>query len=122
MAAAKTRVLCVDDDLSGLVIRALVLEKCGYDVVTATDGEQALKMFHNTEFDAVLVDYYMPLVDGAYLARAMRKLKPHVPIIMISAAYALPAEALKDSDAFVLKGTSPAEVTHVIEQVIHHAP
>jgi CheY-like chemotaxis protein len=121
MAAAKARVLCVDDDLSGLVIRAMVLEKYGYEVLTATDGEQALKLFRNSEVDAVLIDYYMPMVDGAYVARAMRYLKPHVPIVMISAAYALPTDALKDSDAFVLKGTSPAEMSDVIEKVLHHA-
>jgi len=121
MAAAKSKVLCVDDDLSGLAIRAMVLEKCGYEVMTATDGAQALKIFQKVEFDAVLMDYYMPLVDGAYVARAMRKLKPQVPIIMISADYVLPSDALQDSDAFVLKGTPPAEVTSVIEKVLRHA-
>lgn len=121
MAAAKAKILCVDDDLSGLIIRAMVLEKHGYEVLTATDGEQALKVFRNSQVDAVLIDYYMPMVDGAYVARAMRHLKPQVPIIMISAAYALPGDALVDSDGFVLKGTSPAEMTDLIDKVIHHA-
>lgn len=121
MAAAKAKVLCVDDDLSGLVIRAMVLEKYGYEVLTATDGEQALKLFHNAEIDAVLIDYYMPMVDGAYVARAMRRLKPQVPIVMISAAYTLPTGALKDSDAFVLKGTTPSEMNAVLDKVIHPA-
>ncbi len=121
MAAAKAKILCVDDDLSGLIIRAMVLEKYGYEVLTATDGEQALKLFRNTQIDAVLIDYYMPMVDGAYVARAMRHLKPQVPIIMISAAYILPGDALKDSDGFVLKGTPPAEVSELIDKVIHHA-
>lgn len=121
MAAAKAKVLCVDDDLSGLVIRAMVLEKYGYEVLTATDGEQALKLFRNSAVDAVLIDYYMPMVDGAYVAHAMRHLKPEVPIIMISAASALPNGALKDSDAFVLKGTSPSEINELIDKVIHRA-
>ena len=111
----------MDDDLSGLIIRAMVLEKSGYEVLTATDGEQALKIFQNREIDAVLIDYYMPMVDGAYVARAMRHLKPSVPIIMISAAYALPGDALKDSDGFVLKGTAPTEMTALIAKVIRHA-
>jgi two-component system alkaline phosphatase synthesis response regulator PhoP len=121
MAAAKPKVLCVDDDLSGLVIRAMVLERYGYDVITATDGEQALKLFRDGNIDAVLIDYYMPMVDGAYVAKAMRHLKPQVPIVMISAAVALPKEALKDSDAFVAKGTSPTEMRDVLERVLHHA-
>jgi OmpR family response regulator RpaB len=121
VAAGKTRVLCVDDDLSGLVIRAMVLEKYGYEVITATNGEQALKLFRNSRIDAVLMDYYMPMVDGAYVAKAMRYLKPEVPIIMISAAIALPSEALKDTDAFVVKGATPSEMTDVIEKVLRHA-
>jgi hypothetical protein len=51
----------------------------------------------------------------------MRHLKPQVPIVMISAAVALPKEALKDSDAFVAKGTSPTEMRDVLERVLHHA-
>ena len=121
MIAPKARILCVDDDLSGLIIRAMVLERAGYEVLTATDGEQALKVFRNRQIDAVLIDYYMPMVDGAYVARAMRHLKPNVPIIMISAAYALPGEALKDSDGFVLKGTPPTEMTELIAKVIRRA-
>ena len=121
MAAAKPKVLCVDDDLSGLVIRAMVLERYGYDVITATDGEQALKLFRDANIDAVLIDYYMPMVDGAYVAKAMRHLKPQVPIVMISAAISLPSEALKDSDAFVAKGTSPTEMHDALAKVLHHA-
>ncbi len=121
MTTPKVRILCVDDDLSGLVIRAMVLEKYGYEVTTATDGEQAIKLFRDTDFDAVLLDYYMPMVDGAYLARAMRHLKPQIPIVMISAAIALPAEALRDTNAFVAKGTSPTEVTDALDRVIHKA-
>ncbi len=121
MPAARPKVLCVDDDLSGLVIRAMVLERYGYQVLTATDGEQALKLFRDANIDLVLIDYYMPMVDGAYVARAMRRLKPQVPIVMISAAIALPKEALQDSDAFVAKGTSPTEMHDVIERVLHHA-
>ena len=63
----------------------------------------------------------MPMVDGAYVAKAMRYLKPQVPIVMISGATALPAGALKDTDGFVQKGVSPVEVTDVLERVLHHA-
>lgn len=121
MATAKAKILCVDDDLTGLVIRAMVLEKYGYEVVTSTDGAEALRIFHDCDFDAVLMDYYMPMVDGAYVARAMRRLKPNVPIIMISAAVSLPMEALSDTDGFVPKGTSPSEMTNLLEKIIHHA-
>ena len=121
MATTKAKVLCVDDDLPGLVIRAMVLEKYGYEVITASDGEQALKLFRHGKFDAVLIDYYMPMVDGAYVAKAMRHLKPEVPIVMISAAVALPEGALKDTDAFVAKGISPTEMTDVIDKVLHNA-
>ncbi|ABF41526.1 response regulator receiver protein [Candidatus Koribacter versatilis Ellin345] len=120
MAAAKPTLLCVDDDHNGLMIRALVLEKLGYTVLTANDPQQALKIFRHSEIDAVLLDYYMPLVDGAYVAKAMRYLKPKVPIVMISGATALPADALKDTDGFVQKGLSPVDMTDVLSKVLLH--
>jgi len=118
MAAAKATVLCVDDDYNGLMIRALVLEKQGYRVLVANDGQQALKIFRNSSIDAVLIDYYMPLVDGAYVAKAMRYLKPKVPIVMISGATALPADALDDTDGFVQKGLSAVEMTDVLAKLL----
>ncbi len=118
MAAAKPTVLCVDDDHNGLMIRALVLERQGYTVLTAHDGQQALTIFQNSPVDAVLLDYYMPLVDGAYVAKAMRHLKPTVPIVMISGATALPADALDDTDGFVQKGLSPVDMTDVLAKVL----
>lgn len=120
MAAAKAKVLCVDDDLNGLMIRALVLEKQGYEVLTANDGRQALQIFKDTPVDAVLMDYYMPMVDGAYVAKAMRYLKPQVPIVMISGATALPAGALQNTDGFLHKGVSPVDMTDMLAKVIHH--
>jgi CheY-like chemotaxis protein len=120
MAAAKPTVLCVDDDLNGLMIRALVLEKQGYEVLTANDGKQALQIFKDAQVDAVLMDYYMPMVDGAYVAKAMRHLKPQVPIVMISGATALPAGALQDTDGFVHKGVSPVDMTDMLAKVLRH--
>lgn len=120
MAAAKAKVLCVDDDFNGLMIRALVLEKQGYEVLTASDGPQALQLFRNSSVDAVLIDYYMPMVDGAYVAKAMRHLKPEVPIVMISGATALPAGALSDTDGFVVKGISPVDMSNMLHKVLHH--
>ncbi len=118
MAAAKATVLCVDDDHNGLMIRALVLEKQGYNVLTACDGQQALTIFKNSPVDAVLMDYYMPLVDGAYVAKAMRRLKPQVPIVMISGATALPDNALENTDGFVQKGISPVDMTEMLAKVL----
>lgn len=121
MATAKATVLCVDDDVRGLTIRAMVLEKLGYEVLTATDGEQALKLFHHRKVDAVLIDYYMPMLDGGYVAHAMRQLNPGIPIVMISGNTALPQGALVDSDAFLVKGSGPVEMTETIEKVLRNA-
>ena len=66
------RILCVDDEPVGLTVRKLLLERKGYAVETASNGPSAIDMFKIRPFDLVLLDYYMPAMNGAEVARAMR--------------------------------------------------
>ncbi|MGO9864377.1 MAG: response regulator transcription factor, partial [Terriglobales bacterium] len=53
--------------------------------------------------DVVIVDYFMPEMDGQEFSLEMRQLRPQAPIIMLSAAADVPMEALKLVDAFIPK-------------------
>lgn len=75
-------VLCIDDEVLGLEIRRVVLEREGYTVLTANDGPTALTMFRDSAVDAVVLDYAMPGMDGAKVAKALREIHPHVPILL----------------------------------------
>ena len=80
----KTRVLVVDDEPETLKYVGANLRARDYDVVTAADGTEALKLADEDVFDLVLLDITMPGPDGFQVAQALRQ-RSAVPIIMLSA-------------------------------------
>lgn len=80
-------VLVVDDTVDNLVIISLHLQQSGYRVVTANDGEEAIKVAALTHPDLVLMDISMPGLDGLGATRKMRE-HPNlraVPVIAVTA-------------------------------------
>ncbi len=78
------RILLVDDE--PLMIKGLkyTLEQDGYETVSAYDGEEALKVFAEQEFDLVLLDVMLPRMDGIQVCQRIRETS-NVPIIMLTA-------------------------------------
>lgn len=80
----KTKILIVDDSPTGLKTASAVLKN--YDIITATDGKEALEIAQAEKPDLVLLDVIMPNMDGFQACRKMKKspeLK-HIPIIMLT--------------------------------------
>ena len=101
-------VLCVDDEPIGLRVRKIMLESSGYRVLTAGSGSEGLKVFEeNGHVDLVVLDYFMPGLNGGDVASEMRRRRPKVPIVFLSAYFSLPADALELADAFLTKGDPP---------------
>lgn len=100
-------ILCIDDEELGLQVRKLVLEREGYRVLTAPDGPTGLKIFSQESVQAVVLDYFMPDMNGAAVATELRKLRPEVPILLLSAYINLPAEITRLVDSTILKGDGP---------------
>jgi len=112
------RILCVDDEPVGLTVRKLLLERGGYKVETASNGASAIDIFKVQPFDLVLLDYYMPAMNGAEVARVMRQIRPKARIVMLSAYVTLPEEALEHVDASITKGVHPEALLDSIRQLI----
>lgn len=85
--ASGKRILVVDDDRNLRKIIQTNLELAGYDVSTAPNGEEALKLLDSMQPDLVVLDVMMPLMDGYEVARRIRRhpSNTHVPIIMLTA-------------------------------------
>jgi len=77
------RILVVDDDLAILEALALLLG-ARYDVLTATDGQEALRLIHDRSIDLVVSDVLMPLLAGEELVEAARRAGVRIPVILIS--------------------------------------
>jgi CheY-like chemotaxis protein len=104
MDQAPHLVLCVDDELVGLQVRRLLLERAGYRVATALNGTLGIDIFSSQPVEAVVLDYYMPEMDGGAVAARMRQIKPEVPILLLSAYVNLPAEITRLFDLYMTKG------------------
>jgi CheY-like chemotaxis protein len=96
--------LCVDDELVGLKVRKILLERAGYKVITAIDGATGISLFEKEPVDAVVLDYSMPGMHGGEVASRMRQLKPGVPILLLSAYFGLPLEVTSLVDLYMTKG------------------
>ncbi len=78
------RILLVDDE--PLILKGLKfsLEQEGYEILTAADGEEALKVFEGNSVDLVLLDVMLPKLDGIQVCQRIRE-QSNVPIIMLTA-------------------------------------
>jgi CheY-like chemotaxis protein len=77
------RILVVDDDIA--ILEALVVLLGGrYDVLTATDGREALRLIEDRSIDLVVSDVLMPLMAGEELVDAARRAGARIPVILIS--------------------------------------
>jgi CheY-like chemotaxis protein len=97
-------VLCVDDELIGLQVRKIILERAGYRVLTAADGAAGLEAFAAEPVEVVVLDYSMPGMHGGEVASRMRQIKPEVPILLLSAYIGLPPEVISLVDLYMIKG------------------
>ncbi len=77
------KILVADDDRELGEILTFALQRAGFDVVKAEDGEQALRLFGEAEPALVILDYNMPRLDGLEVCRRLRKVSA-VPIIMLT--------------------------------------
>lgn len=111
-------VLCVDDEPVGLLVRKQVLEARGYRVFTAENGPDALEIFSSEPVDLVVLDYKMPEMNGDAVAERMKRLKPSVPILMLSAYVDLPRETLALVDMYLTKGDGPAVMLKAVAELL----
>jgi CheY-like chemotaxis protein len=97
--------LYVDDNPRASRLLAGVLEDCGFRVIARNDPSEALMLCRRTYFDLALLDYEMPVMNGARLAREIKHLAPDIPVVLISGHKELPPAELEFVDAHFGFGT-----------------
>jgi CheY-like chemotaxis protein len=122
MSRLKTTILCVDDHWNGLLGRKMLLEKNGYRVLEAQAGDEGLKLFHTHRVDAVILDYQMPGMNGDVVAAKMKRLKAHVPIMLLSAYGPLPKNKLGSVDTFLSKSQEPKLLLCSLRELLNSQP
>jgi len=120
LATNKEKILVVDDEASIRRILKTRLSMIGYDVVSASDGEEALEAFRSYEPDLVVLDVMMPRLDGYEVCQELRK-QSDVPIIMLTALGDISDRITgldMGADDYMVKPFSPKELESRIARVL----
>ncbi len=115
-----TKILIADDDRNIGELLRIYLEKEGYSVILAENGEEALVKFDAENPDIILLDVMMPKLDGWQVCRELRK-KSECPIIMITAKGETFDKVLGlelGADDYVVKPFEPKEIVARVKAVL----
>ena len=77
-------ILIVDDEHEFLELMNNRLQKRGFTVVGASNGEQALELVREQSFDAMVLDVKMPGIDGIEVLRRVKQMKPELPVVLLT--------------------------------------
>jgi len=116
------KILVVDDEPDLLKVLLIRLKKAGYEVFGGTNGQEALDLTRQISPDLVILDVYLPIMNGDDAAKILKKddqLK-HIPILLISATTKQMAEKVQESQAndYLTKPFEPEELFKKIEGLI----
>jgi two-component system nitrogen regulation response regulator NtrX len=109
--STNSTLLCVHRNPAELSL----LQESGYEMVTATNGHEALRLFMSRPVDAIVLEYYLGLLDGAVIADEIKRVRPTIPIVMLADHLELPDGALKSVDAVVTK----SDGAHFLLATVH---
>lgn len=123
--SAGRRVLIAEDETGVREVLRVFLAKAGYQVITASSGDEALtKFIENAPIDLLLTDIVMPgRLQGPSLAKELREIKPNLPVVFMS-GYASEAtvhgNGLRPEDIRLMKPVSQVEMIKAIEKSLQH--
>ncbi|HAG51198.1 MAG: Fis family transcriptional regulator [Deltaproteobacteria bacterium GWC2_42_51] len=118
---SKEKILIVDDEKSIREFLEIMLKKEGYKVGSAVNAEEALKLFHNSNYELVISDIKMSGMDGVELLKKIKEINPETIVLMIT-AYASVDTAIDAMKAgaydYITKPFNVDEVKHIIQNAL----
>jgi CheY-like chemotaxis protein len=114
---APAKILLVDDNRDGLLVRRLLLEEAGYQVEVAKSGEEGLHHFQAGHFDVVITDFRMSRMNGGELIGHIRKIDPHARVVLLSGFVEALGLTEENTGADVVIAKSCHEQMHLVRWV-----
>ena len=117
------RILVVEDESDIRELISFTLTFSGYEVIGATNGEEALELTAEENFDLILLDVRMPRLSGYDACKQMRKMErsKDTPIVFLSAKGQendMRAGLAAGADQYILKPFAPADLVVEIKQIL----
>ena len=118
------KVLVVDDEIHIVHVVAIKLRNSGYEVISAENGAEALKLVFEEKPDIIVTDFQMPVMTGLEFVKKLRQSEStkDIPVIMLTARdFAIDEEQKRDLQisAFLSKPFSPKELLRGIEDILY---
>ena len=116
------RLLWADDEMELLKAHLLFLEKKGYEVVTVTNGTDAIEECTNGSFDLVLLDEMMPGLSGLETLQRIKEIAPQTPVVMVTKSEEedIMNQAIGQQIAdYLIKPVNPNQILLTLKKTIH---
>ena len=113
------KILVVDDNNLFRIVVSKMLSRLGYEVLSASSGENGLSIFLKNKFDIVLSDYEMPGMDGVALASSVKKSSPGTRVVIMTGAGKETVFSRKSTavDKVISKPFTLAEIDETIQNL-----
>ena len=121
---AEKKVLVVDDEIHIVHVAAIKLRNNGYEVITATNGDEAFELACAEKPDIIVTDFQMPAMTGLELVEKIRQNEEtkDIPVILLTArSFAISEEQQEDLQisGCISKPFSPKELLESIEDILY---
>jgi DNA-binding NtrC family response regulator len=120
-APLRSTILCVDDEVTPLILRKCVLQKAGFHVLTANSAKDALGILRTNNVDLVISDHLMPQMTGAQLAAEVKQMHPTMPFLLLSGVNDLP-DGAELADEFLSKLEGPEKMISRVRLLLADRP
>ena len=121
MENIRAKIIWIDDEINHLKSHIISLENKGYQVSSVSNGWDAITEIENNTFDLVLLDHFMPGLDGIDTLRRLKEIAPNLPVIMITKSEEewLMDEAISEQVAeYLIKPVNPSQIFSAIKRVL----
>ncbi len=110
-------ILVVDDDTSVRSMLSLALGDEGYEVITASNGQEGLEQVRRCQPAVILLDLMMPVMDGGQMLQRLREQQDTTPVVLLSAVLReYRGDALPQADAYLAKPFNLDALFRLVEQ------
>ena len=121
MDKPRAQIIWIDDEIDHLKPHFLFLKDKGYTVTPASNGMDGVSAIADKDYDLVLLDHFMPGLDGIETLRRIKEINPGIPVVMITKSEEewLMDEAISEQvEEYLIKPVNPTQIFSTIKRVL----
>lgn len=121
MSRPRAQIIWIDDEIDHLKPHILFLKEKGYVVTPVTNGVDGVSSIKDNEYDLVLLDHFMPGIDGIETLRKLKDVNSNIPVVMITKSEEewLMDEAISEQvEEYLIKPVNPTQIFSTIKRVL----